>query len=206
MIEISTSRSGHPILKIGDRYTASSFDPVSEGKTWAANVAALVGDSEAVVILGMGSGYHVSALSESISNRIIVLDPDPEVIDLALGWHPSIKAEWVFSESNQLALTQIPSIQDVLTGMYLIAHHGPSCQIRPDWSREMSSFLIGRDKLSFMLQLRMRPELLALLNPELISKIPDEPISIKTLQRLFLECATDSRERRMWRCLEELVL
>jgi hypothetical protein len=59
-----------------------------------------------------------------------------------------------------------------------------------------------------LLQLRMRPELHALFDEEKIAKLQasTSPISILTIRSLFSAQAQNSRERRLWRVLEELIV
>lgn len=207
MIEIVTSRSGQPVLKQDGRLLASSFDPVKEAFAWAKRAAVDIGNKGAAIIIGGGCGYHVAALKELCpTTQIIALDPNAEVIAKALSWNPVLSERNFVIAHDPMALTEAPLLCDAMAGPYAILPHLPTAESNPAWALATAKFLLGRDKLSFLLQLRMRPELHALLDPKKIAQLGDEPISIKTLQRLFAETSANSRERQIWRALEELVL
>lgn len=207
MITVETSRSGLPILKEEGRLLASSFDPVKEAETWADHVEPLLGPGAVAIIVGIGAGYHIAALkARRPSLTVLALDASSEIADHALKFNPSLTALDVIVESDRLALTQAPRLHDAMGGHYVPLVHGPTAQQHPEWCEAVFAFLLGRDKLSFLLQLRLRPELFALLEPARIAEIANEPISIKTLQRAFRADAGRNRERRLWRVLEELVL
>ncbi|MEK7357960.1 MAG: hypothetical protein AAB250_16035 [Bdellovibrionota bacterium] len=207
MITIETSRAGVPILKVEGRALASTFDPLKEAASWAQSVEATLAPGTAAVILGAGCGYHVAALKLLCPRSLVVaLEPSREVADRALEFNPSLKDEDVVVETDLLRLTEQPRVRDALGGVFVPVRHGPSAHVSPQWTESMAAFLAARDKLSFLLQLRMRPDLFALLDPAKIEALGNEAISIKTLQKLFKDTSAASHERRLWRVLEELVL
>ena len=206
MITVETSRSGLPILREDGRFLASSFDPMKEAETWAEHADAALQPGEVAIIVGLGCGYHVAALKAKRPNfSVLAIESSQEVADFALKFNPSLNHHDFVVEPDRLQLTSAVRLHDAMGGRFVPLLHGPTSQIRTDWSREMFAFLLGRDKLSFLLQLRLRPELFAMLAPEMINEIGSEPISIKTLQRLFRTTTGQSHERRLWRVLEELV-
>lgn len=209
MIIVETSRVGVPILRLGEggRALASTFDPLKEAASWAQSVEVTLAPGTAAIVLGAGCGYHLAALKLLCPrSTIIALEPSVEVAKFALEFNPSLAASDIVVETDRLRLTENPLVRDALGGIFVPVQHGPSAQMNPEWTAQMTAFLMARDKLSFLLQLRMRPELFALLDPAKIEALGNEPISIKTLQKLFKTTSAEAHERRLWRVLEELVL
>lgn len=207
MIELEVSRSGQPVLKMNGRYLASSFDPVKEAFGWANRAAADIGTKGAAIILGAGCGYHVAALKEKCPNvSILALELNEQVAHRALEWNPILQAHNLLVVDDLSQMTEAPQLRDAMAGTYAVLPHLPSTDAHPEWALATARFLLGRDRLSFLLQLRMRPDLHSLMDPKKISGLEDAPVSIKTLQKLFSESSAFTRERQVWKVLEELVL
>ena len=207
MIVVETSRSGAPILKVDGRALASAVDPLREAASWAKSVEATLAPGTAAIVLGVGCGYHVAALKVLCPrSQVIAIESSAEVAAKALEFNPSLKPGDVIVENDRMKLTEHANVRDAIGGVFVPVTHGATAQIRPEWTSQMSALLMARDKLSFLLQLRMRPDLFALLDPKKIETLGSEPISIKTLQKLFNDTSASSHERRLWRVLEELVL
>jgi len=212
--EIITSeiaRSGHPVLKKSGRWLASSFDPVREARQWADAVVSGPGKTDVIIVLGLGCGYHVAELIARRPERsVLTIECDPVVRDHALRFCPELRNQTIIVENEWMKLIEKPAMRDVLVGVYRVAVHAPSLALEPNFFASVDNLLRGRDRLSFLLLLKTRPELLAILDPDRLGEIgelkTDEAVSIKTMQRLFSQRSMSSRERRLWRVLEELVL
>ena len=207
MIESEVSRSGQPVLKLNGRYLASSFDPVKEAFGWANRAAVDLGSKGAAIILGAGCGYHVAALKERCPNiHVLALEPNEQVAHRALEWNPILQAHNLLVVDDLSQMTEAPQLRDAMAGTFALLPHLPTTEAYADWALTTSRFLLGRDRLSFLLQLRMRPDLHALMDPKKIAALGEAPVSIKTIQRLFSDSSAFSRERQIWKVLEELVL
>jgi hypothetical protein len=207
LISIEQARSGHPVLKKHGRFLGSSFDPHKEAASWADRIVNGLGAHDLVIVLGLGCGYHVAELRSRLgAERVVVIENDAEVVSQVLGIFPELVGTQIIVETDWLNLAANDRFRDALANVFRIAIHGPSCQIEPDFFRSVERLLIGRDKVSFLLQLKARPDIWAVLDPQKIASMPDEVISIKTLQGIFSASGAASRERRIWRVLEELVV
>jgi len=207
LITIENSRTGLPVLKKDDRFLASSIDPLREAQAWAAKVLTGIDPQESLIVLGLGSGYHVSLLKElSPRSEVIVIENDPEVIAQVLSILPQLHDLAIIRVPDWTKLNENRTFCDAVGGLYRVAPHGPSCQIEKSYYKAVTALLLGRDKLSFLHLVKARPELLGLLNPTSLVEFQDDNISIKTLQKLFSPAALTSRERRIWRVLEELIV
>ena len=204
MITVETTRSGHSVLRKNGRLLGSSIDPMREAQQWSEKVGA----KTPVVILGLGAGYHVIELMKRAAGRVLTIEGDAEVVEQALQLCPGLVRRDILVEPDWQKLIQTVRFRDAIQGVFEIAAHGPSIQIEPDYFLNVERLLLGRDKISFLLQLKMRPELLALLDPASIEALATsfDAISVKTVKKLFSARADHSTERKLWRVLEELVL
>ena len=213
MISIEATRSGHSVLRKNGRLLGSSIDPMREAVQWTEKVSA----KNQVVVLGLGTGYHVVELMKRPGAKVLTIEADPEVVEKALCLNPTLSRHDIVVEPNWQYLVHSARFRDALQGIFEIAPHGPSVQIEPDYFSNVERLLLGRDKISFLLQLKLRPELLALLDADAIALLAEqesgellsaknEAISVKTVKKLFSNRADHSVERRLWRVLEELVL
>lgn len=216
MIEVLASRNGPSVIRLDGRYLASSIDPIREAASWAERALRASGDKPTIFVVGVGCGYHVAALKALARSEkhVIAMDPSSQIVKHALMFNPTLDPSDIVVEIDKLKWTANQHICDALLGEpFAIVTHAPTAQIHPEWVKETESFLLAREKTSFLLQLRLRPELFAHLDPKKIEAMGNETVSIKTLQSLFRgngladrQNPADSRERRIWRVLEELVL
>lgn len=212
MISVENARGGQPVLKKEGRWLASSFDPVKEAMAWAKQAAQTLGPGDCLFVFGLGSGYHVAELAKILRrDRYLVIESDPEIARVVFDLIPEIDESRVVIETDWIKLVNDDRFRDVLAGVYRYSKYGPSCQMSPEFYRFVENLLIGRDRISFLLQLKARPNIWALLDPEKVAEFGSmtgsggELVSIKTLQKLFSEKSNNQRERQIWRVLEELV-
>lgn len=208
-LERDVARSGHEVLKKNGRWLASSIDPLREARQWSRQVLKQIGpdSTETAVVLGLGCGYHVVELaSQRPRGSVLAIDCDREILEQALQFCSALRSEKVVIEKDWLKLVDHAAIRDAVGGPYRIFKHAPSCSLEPEFFAAAERLLLGRDKLSFLVLLKARPEILALFDSNLLSEIKDEAVSIKTLQKIFAGKAGAGRERRLWKVLEELVV
>ena len=209
MISIGTARGGQPVIQKNGRWLASSFDPVREAQAWAKKASLGVKHGESIFILGLGSGYHVAELAKLRSEPFLVFENDELLTEQALEICPEIRERSIIVDGDWTKLLENDTVRDQINGVYHIAKYGPSCQMSPEYFAQVENLLIGRDPLTFLLQLKARPGIWGILDGEKVRSLgsaqSNDPISIKTLQKLFAENANGSKERQMWRVLEELV-
>ena len=214
-LQRETARNGQPILKVEGLSIVSSFDPMKEAQRWAEGAVREIGDRQNVVVLGAGCGYHLIALRARLPwINLLTIEASDEIASFA---REQLAANEAFETaqygeilvaSRPIELTESLILRDFMVNRYAVVTHPGQALLRQDWTQSMATFLTGRDPLSFLLQLRMRPELYALFTEEKIAQIQSlaGPISIATIRSLFSAQAQSSRERRIWRVLEELIV
>lgn len=214
-LQRDVAKNGTPIFKIDGRSVVSSFDPIKEANGWAANALKEIGERDTVIILGAGCGYHIKALRDLRHDlSVLTIEADTEIAEFAREVlsanneiDPRVYGEIVHAPSA-IHLTENLILRDFMSRRYAVVTHAGLAQMRPEWTESIARFLIGRDALSFLLQLRMRPELHALFDESKIAQLQNQtgPISILTIRSLFNEQSLSTRERRLWRVLEELIV
>lgn len=82
------SPGGLPVPCFSGRPLHSPVDPLGEARRWARDVAerAERGGAGAVVVVGLGFGYHLEALARIFAGEIALVEPDARIWRLALGW------------------------------------------------------------------------------------------------------------------------
>ena len=213
VLEIVNARKGHPVVIQDGRFLASSIDPVREAEQWLSRIMPELKQSEgrgSLILLGLGSGYQAKVLSEILgSHAFIVIEPVAELIELVRAIHPELSKVTIIS-GEVTALIENPVFKDFACSRFTTLKNQNSMQLHPTYFAAVQSLLIGRERLGFLLQLKMRPELHATLDASRIEQVmtndQTELVSIKTLQKIFSPQSQVTRERRMWKLLEELVL
>lgn len=82
-IEIRSARDGEATLRIGERFIHSSMSPRREAARLAERIAAdITPGTEAVIVFGLGLGYHIDALRKLPGGGLpmIVVEPQPAVV------------------------------------------------------------------------------------------------------------------------------
>lgn len=216
---IESSRTGHDVLFIDGKATASTIDPVKEAAAWVAanySVASLV-KGEALVVLGAGSGFHISALraelGEQTDRKIVVIDTCKSSIDFVrsrLSHLPEIKFILVSAGTTFSDFYRRNDVVDWAFEPFTLLRHRSSMVRNSDLS-QMEECLVGRSVQAFRAQLEARPSLASALNSARLKKLAEAKltskslISVRDLTSVWEVSSEPSTERRLLRVLEELV-
>lgn len=83
--------SGFPVLAREGRLLGSPRDPLKEANDWLLRNKSLIQASDAVGVVGAGSGYHVQVLEQNYPEKsILVFDIDPIFLNLEKKFSSSI--------------------------------------------------------------------------------------------------------------------
>lgn len=212
---IEPSRTGHDVLYVDGKATASAIDPIKEAASWVASAyaAAAPGTEETIVVIGAGSGYHIAALRERSCGKIVVID--------------TCKASLEFAEKRLTQLSEIKYLaipdgttfsdffrrNDVVEWAFepfaLLRHR--SSMVRNTELSKIEECLVGRSVQAFRAQLEARPSVASALNSARVKKLAEAKlttkglISVRDLTSVWEVSSEPSNERRMLRVLEELV-
>lgn len=89
-IQTIISKSGDMTLKYNSVLMHSLYDPMKEARTWAKTVQ--LKNENALIVLGVGMGYHIHALLETVPQalKLFVFEPSLQVWEIFKA-HPSNK-------------------------------------------------------------------------------------------------------------------
>lgn len=73
-IRIEKTPSGHPVVTCEGRQMSSFIDPHKEAIEWVDHYSSLLANRKAIIVLGVGSGYHIEALRSRFSGHVIVIE------------------------------------------------------------------------------------------------------------------------------------
>lgn len=211
---IGTSRSGADVLIVGNLATASLVNPEREADQWAATQIKRVQASrknEMVVVIGVGSGFHLRALQDQlrqagIQRPMTAIDTCAESVNFA-----SARAKNVDficadpSEGVDRFLTK-KEVEGWVVQTYTLLKHRPTLARVGVPLRTIEDWLLGRSPESFSAHLKLRPQIAAALNPGRARRIAETPlVSIRDLSKKWDISSELKTDRRIFRVLEELV-
>lgn len=211
MIELA--KTGSEVLFIANLATASLVNPEREASQWLELQFArlkTVCENEAVVVLGVGSGFHLCALREEmqrrgLKGRLIALDICAASIEFAQARVSGI--EFILVDVTR-------AVSDVLSGSefswiaqaFTLLKHRPTVTRSGASMRTLESWILGRTPESFAAHLKLRPQIAAGLNAARAAKIAETPLlSIRDLSKIWDISSELKADRRVFRVLEELV-
>ena len=200
MIERVTAQSGDEVLRVGGRLMASRIDPRAEARAWVDARLALLNDVRTVVVLGLGSGYHVTELVKRTSARILVLEPRADVI---AAWDEDFARDRVRVEHTEdlASLRTSDDVRRALATSYLTMVHPASRGLSPEFYRDAVAHLNARapGHLAWVWELKNLGTL-----PEELTR-GDAALSIHDLAQIELTADAGEREHLLIKALRELV-
>ena len=136
-IQVIFSRTGLPVIKIGQVTFHSLVDPEKEARDWAgrAEISPPLQEDNRVAVFGFAMGYHVKALLDRGCSSITVLEPRVDVLRVAL--------EWVDFSEYMNRITWVVDLQDLRGGKFsLLLRHRPSVSFYRDlfplWEKRLA--------------------------------------------------------------------
>jgi hypothetical protein len=137
-IGIVFSRTGLPVIKIGQVTFHSMMDPEKEARDWAGRmeVSPPFQKDNRVAVFGFGMGYHVKALLDRGCPSVTVLEPRLDILRVALEWGD-------FSEYIN-RITWVVDLQNLPSGKFpALLRHQPSARIYrnifPLWEERLTT-------------------------------------------------------------------
>lgn len=206
MLEQVRTKKNQPALKWKGRWLSSSVDVIAEASAWLRQQGLRMQEASPIIVLGVGSGYHLVAIAEAYPGRqIISVDFSQEIIDSAKSKHGLALANVKFVCAHSIEDLQNSIIlQQALCGSYSLLLYAPGTVPNPQFYSEMQMFLSGRSESGLRFLLSMREQLAEDLGANTIQAASNEAISIKTLiSRITKNCSPETK--LIFMTLRELV-
>ena len=141
------AKSGDRILQVEGRYLCSKVDPVTEARRWVDRARDQIAENQAVIILGLGAGYHVSRVCRQFPNKkVLVFERNKRCRQFAERLFPMEFFDLpVLSSAEPKSLAQEKPLKRVLSGRFCILEHSPSMELNRSWYEELKATLLGRN-------------------------------------------------------------
>jgi len=134
------SKRGDPTLRIGNVQMHSAYNPVAEAERVADKALKNAASNNVIVVCGLGLGYHVESICRRFQGKVVVVEPDPAIVKLALTSRnltamSEAAIAFVLSASDAAAI-----VERACNGDYkrvkLLKHH-PSIKLHPEYYEEL---------------------------------------------------------------------
>ncbi|CAN5547906.1 hypothetical protein BH10BDE1_BH10BDE1_31990 [soil metagenome] len=211
---MSQAKSGSQVLLVNGLATASLVNPEREGELWGESQTTtlkMTGLREPVVVIGVGSGFHLAALRSKLraaghTGAIAAIDTCEASIEFAMSRVPGI--DYVHAQCD-CGADQFVARSDISSWVlqpFTLLRHKPTYLRNGASLRQIESWLLGRTPEAFSAQLKLRPQIAAGLNADRARKIAEcSLVSIRDLSKAWDISSELKTDRRLFRILEELV-
>jgi hypothetical protein len=141
------AKNSELIFTVDGRHLCSSVNPTKEAQQWTTNHQDHWKDCGAVIVLGLGCGYHVRALRTATHLEVVAVETDPAVISAALRVHPlDLKESEIVSFAEESDLTQSDALIRATRKSYAVVLHDASIFTKRSQMLAVRRFLLGRQK------------------------------------------------------------
>lgn len=204
MIDWVTAKSGDKVIRWQGRLLASRVDPSGEAREWFLRRLSFVTKVKSIFVLGAGSGFHLVELARRTPARILIIEPEMEIVDAVkpLIAEFGARVSWL-SVGSARELRAIADVRTAVAASFVVLEHPPSLSLDRGFYRECSAQLLGRDWGSLSWQWKLKG--FADLDSQPRINSVEEPLTIYDLDQCELVQDSAERERMLIKALRELV-
>lgn len=207
-VERIIANSGDAVFKFGGRLTASAMDPRREARDWVNRWRDRIAVAERLIVLGFGSGYHLSEINrEWPTLKILAIGCEQELLTALVNEVQFSRAITFILCENETELLAQPEVRQFMRTGFAILEHSSLPNLNAKVYAEIKERLLAREPLFFSDWVRREPRLTQLFP---LQAIPGgdarQALSIKDLER-FISGRTNakSKDAMIVRALRELV-
>lgn len=205
MIEIVNAVNGEKVIRYDGRLLASRFDPIKEAQEWLNGRGDFLANIRTVIVLGLGSGHHISALLQKTSARILVLEANEEIFEAGQSiqsFDPlKVRIEHVTSAK---ALRSSDAVKAAVKESFVVLVHPASQAVNSELYESCRTQLLGRDWGSLNWQWHLTGSPAFDSTPRIDAK-SEEALTIYDLEQTELVQNSEEREKLLFKALRELV-
>ena len=181
-VQFGFAKNSELIFTLKGRHLCSSINPTREAHQWASVHQESWKDCDAIIVLGIGCGYHVRALQGISQAQVVAIDPNQEVVAAALRVHPlDLKETEALALDSTSKFEKCLPLEQATRKSYAVLVHEPSAASHPELFTELKDFLLGRRAEGLQWLFRNR----GLAAPRLSDFEGDTGVSLKTLDALW---------------------
>lgn len=155
-ISVSQTQAGQPVVSFSGRQLCSFVNPEDEARMWVQHYSDMIEGKNLIVVLGLGSGYHVQALREETAASLLVIEKSPELIALfKKNFNPILNEDLHFLELSD-DLSKLKSIVGGFKSSYATLTFAPAVYAFHGEYKTIYAYLNGRnlEHLNFQFSLR----------------------------------------------------
>lgn len=207
MVQREISKSGVPILTASGRLLCSRVDPMKEAQRWVASHRQVIETVPSILVLGIGSGFHVAELCRQFpGKKILVIESN---FDLAASVEDLLGFEMpgvdILTEQKVETVLRSSRLHKAITQVYSILAHAPSMSLDPDFYDEVLKYLIGREKSAFLFQMKLRGEFDQIFDLQKLMTSESTLLSIEDLNKALTNDHRGDPKAMAIQCLREFV-
>lgn len=208
-IERITAKSGDLIFKYDGRLLSSAIDPIREAREWVNRWRSRIATSQRLVILGWGSGYHLSEIArEWPLLKILAIGAEPELLTELHMIPDQFSRTITFATCAEATeLLSINEVRQFMRQSFTLLEHSSLTNLNVSLYSEIKERLLAREPMFFSDWVRREPRLMQMFP---LQAIPGgevtQILSIKDLERFInVRQNLKSKDVMIVRALRELV-
>ncbi len=149
-LAVTPSKQGDLTLRIGNVQMHSAYNPVEEAERLADEALKNAASNSVIVVCGLGLGYHIESICRRFQGKVVVVEPDPAIVKLALTSR-DLTAMSEAALAFALSVTDTAAIiERACNGDWkrikLFKHH-PSIKLHPEYYEELTRIINARCNL-----------------------------------------------------------
>lgn len=205
MIEIIDAVSGGKVIRYEGRLLASRFNPKREAEAWIESRMDFLTNVRTVIVLGLSSGHHISALLQKTHARVLVLEANEEIFEAGqkMNSFDPVKVRIEHFQSAR-GLRSSAAVKAAVKESFIVLIHPASLALNKDLYESCHAQLIGREWGALNWQWNLRGGPAFDMNTRIDFK-NEEPLTIHDLEQTELVQSSEERERLLFKALRELV-
>lgn len=201
MIRFIYSESGHEVLECSGISTASLKDPTKEAQKWIELNRAYLDHHVDYIVLGLGTGYHIQALSMAYPDqKIWVIEKNLDVLKVFKNYSPQVR---IVHLENIESIETCLDLKKALTSTVRVLRFRPAWGWELEFYQDLQLFLNGRSREGLEFLMKIRGQKIYPTNNMLQNR--SEGYSVKDIQKVIENKTTLSREDINWLIQGELV-
>jgi hypothetical protein len=154
-ISIEQSKTGLSVPKVDNVYLHSTLDPIKEAEAFAKTQITRTEKTNAILILGLGFGYHIQELQRLLSAndrkiRIAVIEPNRDLVELYLQNINAKPSFDIIANEDVIALYQEKAFVEILKLKPLIISHNNSFNSNKNFFSTLLSYRASHQVLDYV--------------------------------------------------------
>lgn len=150
---LQKTEKGLPVVSVNGRQTCSFVDPEKEADDWVKHYAEVIRGRTHVVVLGLGSGYHVEELLKATTASVFIVENNDRIIE-------NFKRNFASAQTRiqifRTSLDSLSRLAQVLEGSFVTLPFAPAVIFDRERYQSVYEWLCGRTTAHLAAQFELR--------------------------------------------------